>query len=52
MVKDVAPCAQWGTKAPKGAWYQDEALGPYIGSASQAPASGRVIKAKKGICHK
>jgi len=23
------PCAPWGTKAPKGAWYQDEALEPF-----------------------
>jgi len=28
MVKDVAPCAPWGTKAPEGPWYRDEALGP------------------------
>ncbi len=23
------PCAPWGTKAPEGPWYRDEALGPY-----------------------
>jgi len=31
--KMCTPCAPWGPKAPKGAWYQDEALGlevPFI----------------------
>jgi len=27
--KLCTPCAPWGPKAPKGAWYRDEALGPY-----------------------
>jgi len=32
MIKDVPPCAPWGTKSPKGAWYQEEALGPIPGT--------------------